>query len=417
MRYYRDRGQSYGIATELVRGLESYLQKRLPAAGRAGISVTVITIPSTREQIPTQLVSGQADLAIGDFAKSSPMRSFLAFSLPIVVDNPAIVVTRPGLREPDTLGDLSGLRIKVTEDSRAWRALQQVNRELLSRNQLPVDLRVMDPVLSDEDLLDMTRASLIDHTIVDRDVARFWKAVLPGLRVDDALEIAPPTDEAWLVRPDAPRLLAEVNAFLTTVRGTPQQGYAPLKRRLADLGWARPALQPPYRQRLSPLLPLFERHAGRYDLDPWLLAAIAFQESGLDHQVRSPYGTVGLMQILPSTGRTLKVGDIRQLEPNVHAAAKYLRQLMDDLGPIEGARDVDRVQLALASYNAGPNRLRRVRDQAEREGLDPNRWKGQVELVMGARHGQHTVGYVNNVTKVWLAYREAFAAPEGLAAP
>ena len=59
------------------------------------------------------------------------------------------------------------------------------------------------------------------------------------------------------------------------------------------------------------------------------MAAQGYQESTLDHNVRSPVGAIGVMQVMPATGKELKVGDITQIEPNIHAGVKYMRFMMD----------------------------------------------------------------------------------------
>jgi membrane-bound lytic murein transglycosylase MltF len=53
--------------------------------------------------------------------------------------------------------------------------------------------------------------------------------------------------------------------------------------------------------------------------------------------------------------------------------------------------------LAFASYNAGPNRIAQLRQQAPKEGLDPNVWFGNMELLVAREIGQVTVTYVGNV--------------------
>ena len=52
------------------------------------------------------------------------------------------------------------------------------------------------------------------------------------------------------------------------------------------------------------------------------MAAQGYQESGLNQSVKSEVGAVGVMQVMPSTGKELKVGDITKLEPNIHAGVK-----------------------------------------------------------------------------------------------
>ena len=59
--------------------------------------------------------------------------------------------------------------------------------------------------------------------------------------------------------------------------------------------------------------------ASQYDFDYLLMAAQGYQESRLDQRRKSPVGAIGVMQLMPATGKEQKVGDVRQLEPNIHA--------------------------------------------------------------------------------------------------
>ena len=61
--------------------------------------------------------------------------------------------------------------------------------------------------------------------------------------------------------------------------------------------------------------------------------------------------------------------------------------------------------LAFAAYNAGPGRVRRLRAEAARQGLNPNVWRNNVELVAARRIGAETVTYVANIYKYYVAYR------------
>jgi membrane-bound lytic murein transglycosylase MltF len=49
-----------------------------------------------------------------------------------------------------------------------------------------------------------------------------------------------------------------------------------------------------------------------------MLAAQGYQESGLDQKARSRAGAIGVMQLMPATGKSLRVGDISLIEPNIH---------------------------------------------------------------------------------------------------
>jgi hypothetical protein len=91
-----------------------------------------------------------------------------------------------------------------------------------------------------------------------------------------------------------------------------------------------------------------ESAAERAGLDPRLLAAMIWQESGFDPDAVSPSGAVGLTQLMPATADGLKVDRWNATE-NLEGGARYLAWAIDEFGSIE---------LGLAAYNAGPNRVR-----------------------------------------------------------
>jgi len=121
--------------------------------------------------------------------------------------------------------------------------------------------------------------------------------------------------------------------------------------------------------------------------------------------VKSKAGAVGVMQVMPATGKELKVGDIRQLEANIHAGVKYMRFVIDTYFKDEPMTDLDKALFAFASYNAGPARIRQLREEAGKRGLDPNVWFGHVEQIASERIGRETVTYVSNIYKYYIAYR------------
>jgi membrane-bound lytic murein transglycosylase MltF len=66
----------------------------------------------------------------------------------------------------------------------------------------------------------------------------------------------------------------------------------------------------------------------------------------------------------------------------------------------------------LASYNAGPTRITELRMLAREQGLNPNVWFDNVELVVARHVGQVTVMYVRNIFKYYVAYKLALGPAE-----
>jgi membrane-bound lytic murein transglycosylase MltF len=111
------------------------------------------------------------------------------------------------------------------------------------------------------------------------------------------------------------------------------------------------------------------------------------------------------MQVMPATGKDMKVGDITETEANIHAGIKYMRWMIDQYYGKEPMTNLDKALFAFASYNAGAGRISQLRKEAAKRGLDPNVWFQNVEYVVAEKIGQETVTYVSNIYKYYIAYR------------
>jgi len=135
------------------------------------------------------------------------------------------------------------------------------------------------------------------------------------------------------------------------------------------------------------------------------MTAQGYQESQLEQNAKSRVGAIGVMQLMPATGRDMRVGDITKIDANIHAGVKYMRFMMDQYFKDEPMDRVNKALFTFASYNAGPGRISQLRKEAENRGLDPNVWFGNVEQVASERIGRETVTYVANIYKYYIAYR------------
>ena len=159
------------------------------------------------------------------------------------------------------------------------------------------------------------------------------------------------------------------------------------------------------RKKFLAMVELFRKYGDRYKFDYLLMAAQGYQESRLDQGAKSQVGAIGVMQLMPETGREQKVGDVTQLEPNIHAGVKYMRFVRDEFFEDQPMDDLNKGLFTFASYNAGPGRIRQLRREAEKRGLNPNVWFGNVERIASERIGRETVTYVSNIYKYYVAYR------------
>jgi membrane-bound lytic murein transglycosylase MltF len=270
-----------------------------------------------------------------------------------------------------------------------------------------IAIREAPEALEAEDLLEMVHAGILSATVADSHVAEAWARVLPDLVVEDAA-VARGEDIAWATRPDAPGLKAVLDDFVArrwqVDRGTMATIY---RRYFETTTLLRHPLALDERDRVARLTPVFQTHAEVAGFNWLVLLAQGFQESRLDARARSHVGAVGVMQLMPATAAEVGVRDLTDAAQNIRGGIAYMDRLRTRYFNDPAIEEADRVFFALASYNAGPNRINRLRAEAARRGLDPNRWFGQVERVVQARVGSEPVRYVANIRAYFLTYSGA----------
>jgi membrane-bound lytic murein transglycosylase MltF len=303
-----------------------------------------------------------------------------------------------------TVDDLSGKEVFVRESSSYHESLVKLNERLTAEGKAPAKLTPAPEELEDEDLLEMASAGLVDILVVDNHKAWFWHRVWPALKLYPAVTLRTGGEIAWAVRPDSPQLTDALNRFLATNGKDSLNARMIFRRYLLNTQYVKGAAAEAARKRFVALVALFRKYGAQYNLDWMLMAAQGYQESRLDHSARSHVGAIGVMQVMPATGQELKVGDIKQIEPNIHAGVKYMRGIVDRYFANEPMDDVNRLLFAFAAYNAGPGRVRQLRREATARGLDANIWFNNVERIASERIGRETVTYVNNIYKYYVTY-------------
>jgi membrane-bound lytic murein transglycosylase MltF len=403
--YFLDGPTQRGIAYEALQLFEKHINAKYKTGK---LPIYVVIIPVTRDQLLTRLAAGYGDIAVGSLTITKQRREAVDFSTPTATGISEIVVTGPaGPASVAGVEDLSGQEVWVRRSSSHYESLVALNEKLKAAGRPPVRIRAADELLESEDLLEMTNAGLIGATVVDDYLGEFWSGIFKDIRLHPDLKLRTGGELAWAVRKGAPRLLAEVNEFVARNRRGTRTGNVLIKRYLGTLKWARNAFDDEDLARFRQMIGLFRKYADRYRFDWLLCAAQGYQESRLDQSKRSHVGAIGVMQVMPATARdrNVNIPDIERLEPNIHAGIKYLRWVVDTYFDDAGIDPLNRELFAFASYNAGPNRIARLRKEAGAAGLDPNVWFRNVELVAARRVGAEPVQYVSNIYKYYLAYK------------
>ena len=183
-------------------------------------------------------------------------------------------------------------------------------------------------------------------------------------------------------------------------------GNTLMRRYLQSAQWITNPTNEEQIKKFNQVANFFKTYSSQYGFDYLMVVAQGYQESMLNQQARNG-GVVGIMQIKPSTAAAppISIPNVTTPENNIHAGVKVLRQIADQYFSDPKIDAQDRLLLTFASYNAGPNCIADLRKQAAAQGLDPNKWFGNVELLVSQKVGETTVQYVSNIYKHYVAYK------------
>ena len=396
-------GRARGYEHDLMKEFETHYNRKKK---RREAKIPVVFIPVRFDELIPLLLEGRGDVAAGLMTITGERARQVAFTLPYLRNVNEVIVANADSPAVSSLDDLSGRKVHVLRGSSFVLSLKEVNRRFAKERKPPVQAVEMPPSASTEDLLEMVNAGIFQYTAADDYLGNLWASVLPGLRVEP-VRLSEGNRIAWAVRPGSSKLLAALNDFIDEGRDKlPKQAAEMHARYLRNLDYLGNNLDPSLVGRKKSLTPHFQGASKRNEFDWLFMLAQGFQESRLDQSARSHAGAVGVMQVLPTTGRQMGYRDVvSHAGPNINAGVKYMRYLVDRYFNEPELTPEVRLDFALAAYNAGPTRIQRMRRLAVERGLDPNRWFGNVERVAHEKIGDEPVRYVANIHSYYMAYK------------
>ena len=416
--YFVNKGTQRGLTYDIFHQFEDDLNKRLAKAKQLKhkhLKVRVVFIPVARDALLPALAAGKGDIAAANLTMTAARQQLVDFAAPAYRNVSELVVSGPASPAVASVEDLAGQEVFVRTSSSYYESLVALNQRLAAENRPVVILKEAPETLEDEDLLEMVNAGLVPLIIVDKHKADFWKQIFPHITVHDGVAVRTGGDIAWAIRQGSPQLKAAIDVFMVRHAQGTSVGNTILARYLKSAKYVKDAASEAERRKFLALVQYFQTYGERYDVDWLLMAAQGYQESQFNQARRSPVGAVGVMQVMPATGRELSVGDITKVEANIHAGVKYMRWMIDQYYGKEPMTKLDKALFGFASYNAGAGRVSQLRRAAAKRGLDPNVWFHNVEYVAAEKIGAETVTYVSNIYKYYIAYHlivEARAARE-----
>jgi membrane-bound lytic murein transglycosylase MltF len=405
--YFLDRYRERGLTYEAMKLFETEINKelKLRSTGR----IHVVFIPVTRDRLIPSLVEGIGDLAAANLTITPGRLEHVDFSAPITDKVQEVLVAGTNTGAVASIDDLAGREIVVRRSSSYYDSLIALNKRLRADGKAELRVTLADENLEDDAIAEMVNAELYPATVIDLHKAQLYERVFPKIVVHRDIVLRDGGEIGWAFRKDSPLLADVVDRFVGRHKVGKQTANILIKRYLDSTKFVKNALTETERKKFAATVDIFKKYADQFDFDWLLLVAQGYQESGLDQTVKSKAGAVGIMQVMPSTAKAppISIPDISTADPNIRAGAKYLRHVVDQYFNDPGISALDRQLFAFASYNAGPNRVDRLRRKAAALGLDPNRWFNNVEIVVSKSVGREPVDYVDNIFKYYIAFRRA----------
>jgi membrane-bound lytic murein transglycosylase MltF len=382
--FFYDGPQPRGITYEALKEFEKFLNTRLNSGDKP---LHLVFIPVSREEGIKRMKDGRGDIAASNVPIMPELQKVVDFSDPIREGAKEVIVTGPSDPAINTLDDLAGKEIFIRKVSRYWPNLERLNERFRAQGKPAIILKEADANLEDEDILDMVNAGLVGITVMDDLVAGLWAKIHASLSVHNDISIADGDKIGWAIQKGTPQFLSLINEFVKDHKAGPAE-----------------------MEKFKGAVAFFKKYAAQYKFEWLMITAQAYQESTIDQAKTSSAGAVGVMQIKPSTaaGDPINIEGVdKDMEKNINAGVKYLNFIMETYFKDAQMNSTNRGLFAFASYNAGPNRIAKLRKQAEAEGLNPNLWFDNVEMVAAKEIGAETVTYVSNIYKYYVAYQLA----------
>lgn len=404
--YFLRRGQLMGFEYEMAQAFAKHLGLRL-----------VVLVPPNGEAALDWLEKGKADVAAG-FLKPTPewKDRGIAASSPYHQALQHIVIRKNSVvnnKKINSVADLDGRTIVVHKSSDYWSTLEE-----LANVGINIKLQAAPENLEVEEIIEKVAKGEFEMTLVDEHLLDIELA--NHVAVKSAFTLGDQESHSLAVRGEDSFLLKELNHYVKKHKD--KKMYSRLyEKYFTDNKQVRSHQRARLKsfdgkKMISKYDPLVQQYSKKYGFDWRFITAQMFQESRFDPNAKSHAGAIGLMQIMPKTGKQLGFSKLKTPVINIQAGTKYMNWLYARFEPELPV--VDRMWFTLASYNAGLGHVMDARRLAKQQGLDKDRWFDNVEKAMlllskskyakkarfGYVRGREPVGYVRKIMKLYASY-------------
>jgi len=374
--YFIYKGEPMGFNYELLKSFSDHI----------GIDLEIVT-ENHLDKAFEMLNSGEADLLAIGLTVNSSRKKEIQFTEPIEETRQVLVQRKPENWRALTADDIDKRLIRNQLDLAKLTVYVQegsshVERLVTLASEIGDSINIVEVPYDSEKLIRNVADGEIDYTVCDENVAQVNATYYPDIDINTPVSF--PQNIAWGVRKEnSKRLLQELNRWITSYKRT--ESYALLYAKYFRNSRSSIIVKSDYYAlntgKVSRYDDMIRKFSTRINWDWRLLASLICQESHFNPTVRSWAGAYGLMQIMPVTGKDLGIDITSSPENNMRAGIKYINYLHSIFDP-KIPDENERLNFILAAYNAGPGHILDAMKLAEKNGMDPHKWGGNVAVWM-----------------------------------
>ena len=375
--YFLYRGRPMGFEYELLKRFADHLDLELE-----------IFIADNLDSLFTDLNQGKVDLVAHGMTITSERKKIISFTDYLYLTHQVLVQRKPdnwrkmkwsrlqSYLVHDAI-ELIGDTVSVRQNSSYIQRLENLSREIGGR----IIIDTLPGNLSTDEIIQMVVDKKIKYTVADNNLASINASYYPVLNIEVPISFSQRI--GWAVRNDSPQLLKEINNWLENMKDEVDY-YVIYNKYFKNKRDFRKRIQSDFyslsNNKISQYDDIIKENAERLGWDWRFLASMIYQESRFNPKASSWAGAKGLMQLMPSTAKSLGVKNRANPQQNINGGVDYLSQLWDKFDEIEDS--IQRLKFTLASYNCGFYHVVDAQNLAEKRNLNKYSWDENVEKMI-----------------------------------
>ena len=412
LNYFLHNGKQRGFQYEMLRLFQNEINKKFKL-GPNDIKIQFEVIPVAKKDLIPKLINGEGDIIASGMDSELNNLPGVSYSAPYKKVK-EVLVLRKGV-DPNELQESEILRSELRREKSSFEKnvlnrLSPILNYFMSGHLVPLKIDKQMDEESEEIMMELVSRGKYKAAYIRSDYAEL------GIQAYNNLEIKETSSSkdiniSWAVRSTDVQLLEAINMFIPRVKQGSFMGNILINKYFEELQVIKDEGFDLGQHQISKYDKYIKEYSELYDLDWRLMAALCFQESRFNQDIKNEWGAIGLFQVKQSTANEpyINITEIEgkyNYENNIHAGIKYLYWIKKTyFDEYEGMSEKNKVRMAIASYNAGPNRIRSAIRLAKEMGLDHLKWFRNVELALIKMKKTEPVQYVSEINKRYVSYQ------------